>query len=267
MVDILDLTVPNTHLLCTVLGLPGIDISYVKYRNTVHEYLKKLYIATNGFDFQQFNTLKHINFRYPMGCTYAIRDLIQDKTMIHIGSGAGDLDMEFTKYCKTLYSIELNTDDFKISKNRAYNPYCKNHYIIQANIFEYDIPSADIYYFWCGYRIDIDILNFFIKNLIYGTFLIGVPQEFGKLQDFLLNIKKINILDNITITYIPFAYDESTDHQNKYVTSVNKRCPIFQHPIINNTPFTALTSKNWNEWQTFDNLCGVMFFIKIEYFK
>ena len=109
---------------------------------------------------------------------------------------------------------------------------------------------SDIYYFWTGYTLDVEILNNLIVNYKRkGIFYIGLPQQDDKLCDFLKILKTWYETNNyVNIDYVPILFDES------------------HIPIKHATQFTNDNkTEEWNYWKTFNNMKGVLFFIKVSF--
>lgn len=185
----------------------------------------------------------HVNFRYPLTTAYFIKDDIYNKTFTHIGCKKQELDVGFLKYAKNVIGIEKQNvvlrDDLKQEK---YKLIINNYKNVIEKI------NSDVYYFWTGYTLDVAILNDLIVNhKKKGIFYLGVPQQDDKLCDFLKYLKQWYEKNQyVNIDYVPILFDEShiqIKHQTVF-TQDNK----FQE---------------WNNWKTFDNMRGVLFFIKI----
>jgi len=194
--------------------------------------------------FNEFNTITddHINHRYPLVTAFFIKKFITDKSILHIGSKMGDLDIGFLKYCCKLISVEVCNTSVPQINNEKYTYINNTNYI---DIIE--TINVDVYYFWCGYLEDIIILDNLINKFNKkGTFFIGVPQQDDKLCIFLNNLKKFVEKNNVEIDYCPIIFDE---------TNIK---------ITNPTQFTCDNNDdNWNNWKTFNNMKGVLFLIKI----
>ena len=194
--------------------------------------------------FNNINSIDHINYRYPLSTPYFIKNEIKNKKLVHIGCRKQELDVGFTKYANKVIGIELEKVNLiKELKNiDNYELIINNYKNIINNI------EADIYYFWCGYMNDINILNDLICNYKKkGIFYIGVPQQDDKLCIFLDSLKKWYEKNKyVSIDYVPLLFDES---------HINTKNPT-QFIIDNNL-------KEWNNWKTFNNMKGILFLMKI----
>lgn len=189
---------------------------------------------------------EHINHRYPLTTAYFIRNDLYGKTIIHIGCRKQELDVGFIKYANKTIGIEYdkNTKIRDDLKKENYELILKDYNDVINDI------TADIYYFWTGYTLDVEILNNLIVNYKRkGIFYIGVPQQDDKLCDFLKILKTWYETNNyVNIDYVPILFDES------------------HIPIKHATQFTNDNkTEEWNYWKTFNNMKGVLFFIKVSF--
>ena len=233
---------PQTHRIIEYFPFlnNSIDKSINDLKYEVYQIIDGLNNVFNEFNIQ--TTDDHMNHRYPLVTPFFIKKFINDKSIFHIGSKGGDLDIAFLKYCSKLISVELCNTPMPQINNEKYTYMNNTNYI---DIIE--TINVDVYYFWCGYQEDIiildDLINKFNKK---GTFFIGVPQQDDKLCIFLNNLKNFVEKNNVEIDYCPIIFDE---------TNIK---------ITNPTQFTIDNNDdNWNNWKTFNNMKGVLFLIKI----
>ena len=218
------------------------DKLFSDYKN---EFLYKIETIKPQLDF--FYNIKFddmLNHRYPITTAFFIKDDLINKTLVHIGSKKQELDVGFMRYCNKIYGIELD----KRVKIRD-DLYNLNYELIlddYKNVIEK--INGDVYYFWTGYNIDINILNDLIVNYKKkGIFYLGVPQQDDKLCIFLELLQSwYNKNKYVKIDYISILFDESNN--------------IVKH----RTQFTE-DNKNeeWNQWKTFNNMKAILFLIKI----
>uniref|UniRef100_A0A6C0CK76 Methyltransferase n=1 Tax=viral metagenome TaxID=1070528 RepID=A0A6C0CK76_9ZZZZ len=257
------IVIPKEHLIIKHYPmLESNDQSFEEFKDNIKQTLKYLFPYIKHF--YNIPTSEHINWRYPLVTPFFIKDIIKDKHILHIGSRYGELDIGMSKYCKELTSVELiHVNPYSNDIKCKHNFYPNTDYI---SIIDKCIP--DVYLFWCGYTIDIDILKCLtINKNRFGDFLIGVPQDFKKLDYFLKNLKILyNELKNtkdICINYIPIIFDESKDYFKKYCNEDEyNRYRNFN--IVNPTYFTKrLNDIEWDNACTFCDQWGVMFLMHI----
>lgn len=238
------LILPSSHRIIQYFPfLNNEEKSFEKFKEEFENIYKN--IKDDLKPFYNIYSDEHINHRYPLTSAYFIKNDLYEKTIIHIGCRKQELDVGFSKYAKNTIGIEL--DNIKIRddlKNKNYKLILNNYKNVINDI------KGDVYYFWTGYTLDVAILDDLIINYKRkGIFYIGVPQQDDKLCDFLEILKNWYKKNNyVNIDYVPILFDES------------------HIPIKNATQFTNDNKiEEWNNWKTFNNMKGVLFFIKVSF--
>lgn len=183
-----------------------------------------------------------INFRFPVMLAHAARHDIQGKRVVHIGAGHQDLDQGFLKWCKSLVSIEIASIPQRL-------PPLPNYTYIGGTDYKDVISdiSGDVYYIWCGYKIDSEILNDLVNNHgKKGTFLLGLPQSLETMTVDLELLEAWSKSNECEIDYIPIIFDETEIQGGD--------SPLWKY---------CKENPEWSDWQTFELGRGVIFLMKV----
>lgn len=223
---------------------------------TIKEFKNEFYLKIEEINkicknFYNINCYKgqHLIWRSPLNTGFFLKDIITNKKVIHIGCKYQELDVGFLKYCKNLIGIEITNvflrDDLK--NNINYKLIISDYKKIIHNF------NADVYIFWCGIYNDINILNDLIFNKKKkGIFLMGTPSEntSNGMDIFYQNFRKWYNFNkksiDLKLDYIPILFDESHIKITKP-----------------HTWFNVGKNNNWNYWKTYDNMKGIITFLKI----
>ena len=80
-------------------------------------------------------------WRSPKACVETIKDIIEDKSVHHIGCGFGDLMIFMKEYGSKISGVELNEKRIERCLEKKLDAK-------QGNALNYDIPECDVYYIW-----------------------------------------------------------------------------------------------------------------------
>jgi hypothetical protein len=251
---------PNVHIIFEYFPeMPKSDLTIDEFQNSVKQKLQEIY-DENKFFLNDIVTNTYVNYRSPLMVPYGIKDDLQDKIVMHIGSKDRELDEGMSYYTKKIYSIEKGN----LSRiNRTYKCPTEYHkkFVENLNPFPQDV---DIFFTWCGYVQDIEILrNIKQKNKKRSKYFIVLPQQEDKLRATLDYLREfVSETPNSKTNYRVTLFDESENYQQKYGDNNTSRR---QFPITSNTPFTELKDEVWNEWKIFGNQWGVWLLFEIEF--
>tara|TARA_R110001606_G_C15390857_1_gene651537 strand:- start:1749 stop:2558 length:810 start_codon:yes stop_codon:yes gene_type:complete len=259
---------PESHIIFNYFPeLEKQTISMYEFRNRTHSKLKTIYDESDKFILQkEIQSPEHVNWRYPIMTPYYIKDDVKDKHVLSIGSRFGEICEGLSRYAKKITSVEVDpniyyTEQRLILENKR--KFKCERSVLNKNVMDMiNFDEIEVVYSYTGFEIDIKILNHLASHInkkidIY----FGVPQEEGKLKNYLKNIKDFSNKNKCTVDYVPILWDESQNYQLKYDSGLSHN-PI-QFPITLATPMTSKIDSIWDRTEMFDNQCGVFLLLKI----
>jgi hypothetical protein len=259
---------PKSHIIFNYFPeLEGQDISMFQFRNRVHDKLNTIYNESDKFILQrEIQSPEHVNWRYPIMTPYYIKDDVKDKYVLSIGSRYGEICEGLSHYAKKIKSVEVDpniyyTEQRLILENKR--KFKCERSVLNKNVMHMtNFDEIEVIYSYTTFQIDIEILNHLTSHINKKiNIYLGVPQEEGKLEDYLKNIKDFSNKNKCTVDYVPILWDESLNYQLKY-DSDSSHNPI-QFPITYATPMSNRTESEWDRTELFDNQCGVFLLLKI----
>ena len=104
------------------------------------------------------------NSTAPLTLSSKIKDIIKDKVFCDLGCGEGDFALCCKRFASKVIAVEMDPDRAEIARMKGLN-------VIEGNLLSMNIPDADVYYIWIGYKTGI-----VYDRIVKGKTVILGPQ-------------------------------------------------------------------------------------------
>ena len=84
----------------------------------------------------------------PLTFSDKIKDIIKDKLFCDLGCGEGDFALCCKRFASKVIGVEMDPDRAEIARMKGLD-------VIEGNLLSMDLPDADVYYIWIGYKTGI----------------------------------------------------------------------------------------------------------------
>jgi len=151
------------------------------------------------YDKSKLNLVSELKppYRSPLAVVDAISDYIKDKVVCELGSAKCDLFPKFLEYTNKVKGFEWKKEYVDFSVSKGYDVIC-------GDWTTDDLPDADVYYFWCGYK---EQNQFLIERLINekpNSIIIAAGDSSFKENTEVMVMNELNTQYGGSIITVPF---------------------------------------------------------------